>query len=228
VRRAPQGARSTGNAASRPSAANGGSSSSAGTTGVRGPGSAVGRTGSSATADSSAFGVRTRDRAGRPITGFAAARTESDVRIIYFPFASPWGRWSPWYSSGFGWGGFGYLGYDPYVSPYYYRSPYGYPYYSRYDYNRAGSYGYEDEDITGELTGSIRFRAEPENARIYVNGALVGTVDDFNGLSDHLVLPAGVHQIEVRAEGYESYVLELTVEPGKTKTERFSLKKRQE
>ena len=58
-----------------------------------------------------------------------------------------------------------------------------------------------------------------------MNGALVGTVDDFNGLSDHLELEAGTHQIELRLEGYETYQGEVTVEADKTRTERVNLKK---
>jgi hypothetical protein len=165
-----------------------------------------------------------RARTGRPVTGLATARPLSDVRIIYYPFVGPWGRWYPWYSSGFGWGGLGYVAYDPFYSSYYYRYPYGYPYNL---YNRAPSpYLYDDYE-DDERLGSVRLRVEPKEARVYVNGALVGIVDDFNGLRDHLELPPGVHQIEIRAEGYETYAAEITVEPGKTTTQRFSLEKRQ-
>jgi hypothetical protein len=73
--------------------------------------------------------------------------------------------------------------------------------------------------------GSIRLKANPATAQVYVDGALVGTVDDFNGLRSHLELEAGVYQIELRADGYEPYAGELTVEAGRTLTERISLKK---
>lgn len=143
---------------------------------------------------------------------------------MYYPFVGPWGRWYPWYSSGFGWGGLGYLAYDPYYSPMYYRYPYnsGYP----YDlYGRDRGYSYAADEDFNEPMGAVRLRVSPDTARVYINGALVGTVDDFNGLSDHLQLPPGMHQIEIRAEGYETYVAGITVEAGKTRTERFSLKK---
>lgn len=224
VRRGSEGASRAGSATSRGT----GSTSTSGADSSRlrtGRSLAVGRPGSAIGAGANSFGVeRNRDRSGRPLTGVAMARPQSDVRIIYYPFVGPWGRWYPWYSAGFGWGGLGYLAYDPFYSSYYYRYPYGYPYNI---YNRAPApYLYEDEEADERL-GSIRFRVEPEEARVYVNGALVGTVDDFNGLKDHLELPAGVHQLEIRAEGYETYTAELTVEPGKTTTERFSLTKRQ-
>jgi hypothetical protein len=56
-----------------------------------------------------------------------------------------------------------------------------------------------------------------------VDGALAGTVDDFNGLSNHLKLAEGVHQLELRAEGYEVYSTEVEVVAGKTRTTRASM-----
>jgi hypothetical protein len=230
VRRTSEPSRTTGSASSRTTSSSG-SASSSGSNRVIVPGgsTAIGRPGSATS--SSGFTSRSgdRDRAGRSITGYAALRPQSDVRVVYYPFVGPWGRFYPWYSSGFGWGGFGYLAYDPYYSPAYYRYPYGAGYGYPYDlYNRPRSaYGYDDEEDIGVPMGSVRLRVSPDTARVYINGALVGTVDDFNGLSDHLQLPAGMHQIEIRAEGYEPYIAGIAIEPGKTQTERFSLKKRQ-
>ena len=73
--------------------------------------------------------------------------------------------------------------------------------------------------------GSIRVKASPETASVFVDGAVVGRVADFNGLTNHLKLGAGVHLIEIRAEGYETYRSEITVADGKTFTERATLKK---
>jgi hypothetical protein len=58
-----------------------------------------------------------------------------------------------------------------------------------------------------------------------VDGALVGVVDEFDGLTNHLQLDPGRHQIEVRAAGYESYVADVNVTDGKTTTTRAKLKK---
>ena len=74
-------------------------------------------------------------------------------------------------------------------------------------------------------TGSIRFKVNPSIAKIYVDGTLMGVVDDFDGLGDHLTLDAGSHALELRADGYETYTGTIRVEIGKTLTERINLKK---
>jgi hypothetical protein len=147
----------------------------------------------------------------------------------------PWGRWFPYYGTGFGpsfgfvsfnpwgvygatrWNWYGYGYYDPYG---YY--PYGYgSYYPGYvSYGSGGS-----ESRAARTTGSIRLKARPKEALVYIDGALAGTVDDFNGLGDHLQLEGGLHQLELRADGYEPYIGELEVKVGKTLTERISLKR---
>ena len=49
--------------------------------------------------------------------------------------------------------------------------------------------------------------------------------DEFDGFSDHLELDTGRHEIEFRADGYETYRGRIDVETGKTLTKRVSLKK---
>jgi len=182
----------------------------------------------------------TRDRNGRPAIGTATARQNSG--LVSFPLFGPWGRWYPWYTTGFGglgfvtynpwtygatrwiWGRYG-IWYDPYAYypyGYGYYDPYG-PYYGGY-YSGGGGYGRDTTEDTE--TGSIRLRAKPSTAKVYIDGALAGVVDDFDGLTNHLELAPGVHQIELRADGYETYVGQITVEAGKTLTERISLKKK--
>jgi hypothetical protein len=142
----------------------------------------------------------------------------------------PWyGYYDPWYGYGYGYGygynrwsrypygvGYGVFGmpylYDPYMS-----YGYGGGYYSREDR--------DDRDDNRQPTGAIRLRANPRHARVYIDGALVGTVDEFDGLSDHLEIEAGRHQIELRADGYDSYTSEVSVRAGRTMTERANLKK---
>jgi len=50
-------------------------------------------------------------------------------------------------------------------------------------------------------------------------------VDDFDGLTSHLNVEAGTHEIELRADGYKPYAASVTIDAGKTRTERATLKK---
>jgi hypothetical protein len=189
-----------------------------------------------------------RNRGARPITGYAQARDFS--RGGDDPFG-PWGQWSPWYSGAY----FGFSTYDPWrygssrwtwarYSGWY--DPFGYPYggwspygYGPFGYDPYGHYygayfwgspyavgGSSDDDYDDSHLGSVRLKAEPASARVYIDGALAGTVDDFDGLSNHLKLEAGKHQLELRADGYEPYSTEIEVKAGRTRTERAELKRR--
>jgi PEGA domain-containing protein len=179
---------------------------------------------------------RTRD--GRATVGTAVPR-QRNTSLISFPLYGPWGGWYPWYGSGFGWnlgfvtynpwyygatrwywGRYG-LWYDPYIyDPYWFD-----PYYQGYGGGGGYSSHRENYDEPKRMTGTIRLKAKPSAANVYVDGALVGTVNDFDGLSDHLELDGGKHTLELRADGYQSYRGEIDVEVGKTLTERVSLKK---
>jgi hypothetical protein len=79
--------------------------------------------------------------------------------------------------------------------------------------------------IPSARMGSIRLRIDPSSAQVYIDGALAGTVDDFNGLSSHLELEAGPHDLEVRAKGFQTYKTHMLVEADRTTTMRASLKK---
>jgi hypothetical protein len=190
-----------------------------------------------------------RSRGDRPQTGVAQARTRpinpSSPSYGYSTSALPY-WWYSSYAPGFSydfwswgfrpdslWGSpFGYGGYSPYG----YR-PYGYGGYGGYGYGYGyadpygpiaggGSYsGYDDDADDTRPSGGIRLRVDPAEARVYVDGALVGLVDEFDGLANHLELDPGAHQIELRAAGYEPYVTEVSVREGKTITTRAHLKK---
>jgi len=150
-------------------------------------------------------------------------------RDSWVPFFSGGFGWNPcfvgynqWrYSSGWHMGRYGPWGYDPFWSPYGY-DPFD-PYYDRY--GRGYSRGESQTRSAEPLTGSIRLRVNPATAKVYVDGTLVGTVDEFNGLVHHLELAAGPHQLELRADGYETLTTDISVRAGKTTTERLSLKK---
>ena len=53
----------------------------------------------------------------------------------------------------------------------------------------------------------------------------MGTVDEFDGLSDRLEIEGGKHVIELKADGYQTWREEVSVSVGKTRTVRADLKK---
>lgn len=185
-------------------------------------------------------GERARERGGRALQGYAVRRGSVEPGGggggVSFPLYGPWGSWYPWYSSGFGWN-LGFVTYDPWAFggtewgwgryglwydpfSYYPYSPYS-PYYTT-----SLASGLEDRvERDTHPTGSVRLRVNPKEAKVYVDGALVGVVDEFDGLSHHLDLQPGRHEIEVRADGYQPLTLDVQVQEGRTTTARGSLKK---
>ena len=148
-------------------------------------------------------------------------RRAPDTTLVSFPLYGPWGRWYPWYGSGFGWnlgfvtynpwhygaarwywGRYGFW-YDPFIYDPFFYDPYSYGY-GGGGYSSGGG-GRDDYDEPKSMVGSIRLKVNPSSAQVYVDGALVGTADDFDGFSDHLELDGGKHTIEIRAEGHETY-----------------------
>jgi hypothetical protein len=66
---------------------------------------------------------------------------------------------------------------------------------------------------------------KPDHARVYIDGALAGVASEFGGLTGHLDLTPGVHDFELRAEGYRPYTGQLDVREGRTRTERIDLER---
>ena len=184
-----------------------------------------------------------RTSVGRPVQGQAQGRVfrpAGDLpRLTYRGFYSPWyysgfshfgyydpyrygsSRWARYpygYGFGLGYGPYGYVPYGPFYDPYF--SSYGGMYYG------GSNAGRDDERDEDRAMGAIRLRANPREAKVYVDGALVGIVDDFDGFRNHLELEVGLHQLELRADGYDSYTTEISVQYGKTITERANLNKR--
>ena len=249
-RTAPPGSSSSGTAESRgggssgSSGGGGGSSAPSGSSGSAGSvapgGGAVPRGSTNGTATPQGS---TRDRNGRPIVGTASSRILGTVTGLPGPTFGPWGRYFPWYSTGFGWNygffqydpiyGYGYsYGLGPWYDPFYYDpfNPFGYGYgvfrYGGYSSEYLGASSGGSSSTTTHLTGSIRLKVSPDTAKVYIDGVLAGTAGEFDGLlSHHLTLEGGTHQFELRADGYETYHSTLTIDPGKTMTERVSMKK---
>jgi hypothetical protein len=234
----PPGSSSSGTASERPSSNSGGSS-----TGVAGTAGSVGSNGGAMAPDgrTGTQAIPSRSRNGLPVVGTAGGRMLGTVTGLPGPLFGPWGLYFPWYTTGFGWdygfaqvtpsfGSAALLG-GPWYDPFYSDplNPFGYGY-NGFLYgppaggaiDRAGS---AKAPVTHE-TGSIRLKVSPGTAQVYIDGVLAGVADEFDGLfGHHLVLESGSHQFELRADGYEAYHETISVEMGKTLTERLSLTK---
>jgi PEGA domain len=188
---------------------------------------------------SSGAGARVTERDPRS-TGLRAQPRPANQRPrggeASYSYLYPYFGWGPYsafdyYSpqyygvGGWGWNRWGY-GYNTWHDPFLYGSYYtAYPYYWGNLSDRE-SWADDDDARRAEPSGALRLRVSPREAKVYVDGALAGIVDEFDGLANHLRLPAGPHQIEFRADGYETVTLAVTVQDGKTRTERASLKRR--
>lgn len=71
--------------------------------------------------------------------------------------------------------------------------------------------------------GGVQLDMEPRRAQVFVDGRYAGVVDDFRGYYRHLVLPAGMHRIEVFTPGYVPLIFDVAVVPARTITYRQSL-----
>jgi PEGA domain-containing protein len=114
--------------------------------------------------------------------------------------------------------GFGYgYGHPFYGAPYFYN-PYwwgfngfwGYPYagypYGPYPYPPYG-YGYYDP------SSDLRLQVTPRTAEVYVDGYLVGTVDDFDGVFQRVHMPFGEHEVAIYAPGYHTIAQRMLFRP---------------
>jgi hypothetical protein len=71
-------------------------------------------------------------------------------------------------------------------------------------------------------SGRVRLELQPGvDPQIYVDGYFVGTLYDVNG---ELTLDAGLHKVELRADGYEALELNIRVSPDRPITYRGALK----
>lgn len=129
----------------------------------------------------------------------------------------------------------GYSGYPGYGYPYYPSYGWGYPYWG---YSGWGYWGFYDPYFYGYYgpvggwsggsgsrgagSGSrsssdpvtVRLLSDPEDAQVFVDGRLVGTVGDFDDMAQRLRLPSGSHEIVVRKPGYVAHRIRLYAEAG--------------
>jgi hypothetical protein len=110
------------------------------------------------------------------------------------------------------WGGY----YSHFYRPYYYRpyfySPFGYGYgYGHGGYGYGPGYGFGGY---GYGYGEVRLEVKPKTAKVYVDGAYAGVVDDFDGWYQRLEVSPGAHKIVVREPGFTPYVETIRALPG--------------
>ena len=61
----------------------------------------------------------------------------------------------------------------------------------------------------------IKTDVEPDEARVYVDGRLVGTADDFDGFPRMLRVSAGTHRLTFRLSGYAPSTVVVRAVPGR-------------
>jgi hypothetical protein len=117
---------------------------------------------------------------GRPVYGVGRYPYYGyGYRYYGYPYAYGWYGYPSFYA-GFGWGW-------PYGA---YPYAYGYPY-------AAGAYAYD-------AGASLRLEVEPKEAEVYIDGYMVGTVDEFDGTFQRLRLAPGEHQLTLYHDGFKT------------------------
>ena len=148
---------------------------------------------------------------------------------------SPRGSYSPHYepnySPGYASPGYSPWGYAPrsYYRPYVFRPRYsigfgmfcGYPVPYTYSYPYPiVVYGYRAPRERVFITpgspyyGGVALEMTPYDADVFVDGEYAGRVEDFDGTTQPLTLSAGMHQIDVQAQGYEPMRFNVEIQPG--------------
>jgi len=125
--------------------------------------------------------------------------------------------------------GYGYYGSHTYYRPYVYRPHFsigfgiyaGYPVPYTYSYAYPiAVYGYRaprERVIVAPGSpyyGGIALEISPYDADVFVDGQYAGRVEDFDGTTQPLTLTAGMHELEVQAQGYEPLRVNVEIQPG--------------
>ena len=194
------------------------------------------RSGESQESSTQAVPTWARPRGDRPATDTAVQRTtpRPDGRgFFYGRYYDPFGFYYgvPNYYGDYFYGG-------NYFSPYFY-SPYmlgygwglGFPWMmdpwsgpDDYWYGGGGGYAYS-QGTRDEDQGSLRLKVKPRDAKVYVDGYFVGTVDSMDGIFQKLPLNGGRHHVSVKADGYQPEEFDVVITPNETVTYQGELKK---
>jgi len=106
--------------------------------------------------------------------------------------------------------GIGYpiYGFPAYAYPYFY-DPFwwGYPGWGGYQYYPSRYY-YPGADL--------RIQVQPKDAEVYLDGYLVGTVDNFDGVFQRLQVPLGEHEVTIYSPTYHSFRERMLFRPGES------------
>jgi hypothetical protein len=147
--------------------------------------------------------------------------------VPVYPSAPTWGG-TPIHGHGKPYNNRNYRG-SYYGSRYKYKGGYGYAYgypggYVAYGVPYGGYVTYDSGQPVVEPVvpaqaeipeGFLRLLITPRDASVFVDGALVGIVDDFGGRREQ-ALPAGPHHIRIEAPGYEPVEFDVRVPAGDT------------
>jgi hypothetical protein len=128
-----------------------------------------------------------------------AVRRPPARHVVYArPYYRPYYPYYPYY-------------YAPYYTGLYFglHNPYFWGPYAQYPYPYYGYWPYDN-------TGSARLQVTPREARVYVDGYFVGTVDDFDGNFQRLNVEAGEHELQVYLDGYRPFTMKVLFLRGKT------------
>jgi hypothetical protein len=162
-----------------------------------------------------------RPRGSAPIVGTAVPRgsvpsTGGSTAVVIGGYGA-----SPWY--------LGSLGFGSYYGSYYggYLGSYSGGYYDPWFGAYPDSGDPQAPLASGRHTdeGRLRLKIKPREAEVYVDGYLVGIVDDFDGTFERLHIESGDHRIEVRAAGYETLSFDIRIAPDHTTTYQGELKR---
>ena len=198
-------------------AGNGGSGSSGKSTAGRDSSESTPRSGGSEPA------AGRRERGDQPVIATAVPRRSGPGqtgggRLVIVP--GGYGFY-PWGYGGLGLGGYygGY--YDPYDPFGGYAGYGGYGGYGPYGGYGGGSSYYSSRDDDG----AVRIKVKPRDASVYVDGYYVGHVDDYDGVFQRLHLATGPHRLEIRAQQYESLMVDVRIDPDQTITYRGEMRR---
>ena len=119
------------------------------------------------------------------------------------------GAYDPWLYA-YGLGGIPFYGaFDPFLA----------------DFGFAGPTVWTTTTPVKEEKGVLHLRVKPREAEVYVDGGLVGQVNQFESLFHKLRLEAGVHRVELRAPGYQPLIFNARIVAGETMTYSGTLEK---